>query len=168
MWSLPRFVLFAGEKTTGGDRWEGPIYFLGSIFLCSTCSSTESFEQRLTGLNSFFSKLVQGEAAVDLTVLCTSPACTAYRGTSGTAGCCASPAPSHPPKRKEMIVLLPSFVSMFYAPVLIMYFYLKKGRAWSEGVATLQLKKSYCSLWVVTWTCTPSHSKTRALVHYNS
>lgn len=109
--------------------WEGPIYFLGAISLCSTCSGTESFEQRRTGLDSFFSKLVQGEAAADLAVLCTS------------AELAAAPplAPSHPPKRKEKIALLPSLVSVFYAPVLMMYLYLKKGQAWSEGVATLQL-----------------------------
>lgn len=55
VWSFP-FALFAGEErkkmqSSMVDGGKEPIYLFGTIFLSSPRCSTESFEQRLTGLN---------------------------------------------------------------------------------------------------------------------
>lgn len=78
-------------------------------------------------------------------------------------------APVSPPhQRKQKMALLPSVVSTLYTPVLMVSLYLKEGQAWAEGAATLQLKQSCCSLWVVTRSGTPSLPKKRAWLRYSS
>lgn len=61
VWSFP-FALFAGEErkkkmqSSMVDGGKEPVYLFGTIFLSSPHCSTETLEQRLTGLNCSLSK----------------------------------------------------------------------------------------------------------------
>lgn len=85
------------KKNGVGVVGEKNLSFLGTIFLRSTCSATESFEQRLAGLKSSFSKPARGEAAADLPVLRVPPS----RASHLPAPLLRLPLPLVPPKEEN-------------------------------------------------------------------
>lgn len=121
------------------------IYLFGTIFLCSPHCSTESLEQRLTGLNC-------SEQS--------SACCTAWGGTP--AGLAAAPPPAFisPPDRKQS---LPLFVAAWIHILMVSLIPQKIDLLWGNCYIAVKMK---LLLSVVTWAYTPSLTKKREFLHH--